>query len=99
MFLAAIPKLSAPRLICNNDQRFSNTASANLTGYDLLEDDFGLLDKSATNWQNLTTYINQLNQEADTNTTYKLIYVARHGEGFHNVAEAKYGTPAWDDVC
>lgn len=28
---------------------------------------------------------------------YKLVYAARHGEGHHNVAEAKYGTKAWDD--
>ena len=27
---------------------------------------------------------------------YKLLYMGRHGEGYHNVAEAFYGTPAWD---
>lgn len=25
------------------------------------------------------------------------MFVARHGEGVHNVAEAKYGTKAWDE--
>ncbi len=27
---------------------------------------------------------------------YKLLYAGRHGQGFHNVGESKYGTPAWD---
>jgi hypothetical protein len=27
---------------------------------------------------------------------YKVLYMGRHGEGYHNVAEAFYGTPAWD---
>lgn len=27
---------------------------------------------------------------------YKLLYLGRHGEGYHNVAEARYGTLAWD---
>jgi broad specificity phosphatase PhoE len=29
---------------------------------------------------------------------YRLVLLGRHGEGFHNVAEAKYGTHAWDEV-
>ncbi|KAG1735029.1 histidine phosphatase superfamily [Suillus lakei] len=28
---------------------------------------------------------------------YKVFFVGRHGEGFHNVAEAKYGTEAWNN--
>lgn len=28
---------------------------------------------------------------------YKLLFLGRHGQGWHNVAEAFYGTPAWDD--
>jgi len=27
---------------------------------------------------------------------YKVLYMARHGEGFHNVAESFYGTPLWN---
>lgn len=30
-------------------------------------------------------------------THYKVIFNGRHGEGAHNVAEAYYGTEAWDD--
>jgi hypothetical protein len=31
------------------------------------------------------SYITKLNKEADEYTTYKVIYIARHGEGYHNV--------------
>ena len=27
---------------------------------------------------------------------YKVLYLGRHGEGYHNVAESYYGTPAWN---
>jgi hypothetical protein len=30
--------------------------------------------------------------------SYKVLFLGRHGQGWHNVAEAKYGTKAWD-VC
>lgn len=41
-------------------------------------------------------HIKQLNRKADKYTTYKVIYIARHGQGYHNVAESLYGTPAWN---
>ncbi|ORY29348.1 histidine phosphatase superfamily [Naematelia encephala] len=68
----------------------------NATGYNVLTDGFGLLDKSAKRWSNFTDYIHRLNREADDYTTYKVIYIARHGEGYHNQAESTYGTPAWN---
>ncbi|KAJ7225111.1 hypothetical protein B0H12DRAFT_1223836 [Mycena haematopus] len=34
---------------------------------------------------------------ASTGTAYKLLFFGRHGQGYHNVAEDKYGTQAWDD--
>ncbi|ORX37383.1 histidine phosphatase superfamily [Kockovaella imperatae] len=70
--------------------------SFNSSGYDLLQDSFGLIDKSPNRWKNLEAHVTQLNKEADAHTTYKLIYIARHGEGFHNLAQSIYGTPAWD---
>jgi hypothetical protein len=27
---------------------------------------------------------------------YKVLFMGRHGEGFHNAAESYYGTPAWN---
>jgi len=33
-----------------------------------------------------------------SNVQYKVLFLGRHGEGVHNVAERRYGTKAWD-VC
>ncbi|KAI4598310.1 hypothetical protein KJ359_003194 [Pestalotiopsis sp. 9143b] len=49
-----------------------------------------------TQWQRFEYYVNTLNEEADSKTQYKVIYFARHGEGYHNAAETYYGTPAWN---
>jgi hypothetical protein len=27
---------------------------------------------------------------------YKVLFMGRHGEGWHNAAESFYGTPAWN---
>jgi broad specificity phosphatase PhoE len=54
-------------------------------------------DSSKTQWQLFTTHLQHLIATAPSGTTYKLFYCARHGEGDHNVAEALYGTKAWDD--
>ncbi|KAJ5290284.1 uncharacterized protein N7443_010537 [Penicillium atrosanguineum] len=32
-----------------------------------------------------------------TDVQYKVLFLGRHGEGVHNVAERRYGTQAWDD--
>ncbi|KAJ7776919.1 histidine phosphatase superfamily [Mycena maculata] len=58
---------------------------------------FGLIDSSDTRWSNLTTKLRDLNTSAGHKTSYKLIFFGRHGQGYHNVAEEKYGTEAWDD--
>ncbi|KAK6062931.1 CCR4-Not complex component [Seiridium cupressi] len=49
-----------------------------------------------TQWQRFEYYVNTLNQEADHKTQFKVVYFARHGEGYHNAAETFYGTPAWN---
>ncbi|KAI0153317.1 phosphoglycerate mutase-like protein [Xylariaceae sp. FL1272] len=51
---------------------------------------------SKTQWQRFEHYITHLNHHTDANTQYKLLYLARHGEGYHNAAETYYGTPAWN---
>ncbi|PCH39994.1 phosphoglycerate mutase-like protein [Wolfiporia cocos MD-104 SS10] len=58
---------------------------------------FGLLDDSADRWSKFTTRIAELNGSAPSGTMYKVLFLGRHGQGFHNVAEAKYGTEAWDE--
>lgn len=37
-----------------------------------------------------------MNDKAEPAVQYKVLYLGRHGEGFHNVAESWYGTDAWD---
>ncbi|KAI1151327.1 phosphoglycerate mutase-like protein [Nemania diffusa] len=49
-----------------------------------------------TQWQRFEYYVNTLNSNADKDTQYKVLFMARHGEGYHNAAETFYGTPAWN---
>ncbi|KAI0357434.1 phosphoglycerate mutase-like protein [Trametes cingulata] len=58
---------------------------------------FGLLDESPERWTNLQKRIEELNGAAPEGTRYKLFFFIRHGQGHHNVAEAKYGTKTWDE--
>ncbi|KAL6238024.1 hypothetical protein BDW75DRAFT_46139 [Aspergillus navahoensis] len=52
--------------------------------------------KPETQWIRLATYINHLNTTAPEGTIYKLLFLGRHGQGVHNVAESRYGTALWD---
>ncbi|WYZ37130.1 hypothetical protein EsH8_II_000636 [Colletotrichum jinshuiense] len=65
----------------------------------------GLLDKKfgdaaddvdAKPWERFTTYVNRLNAESSDGVEYKVLYLTRHGLGFHNVQAAKVGTAEWD---
>lgn len=49
-----------------------------------------------TAWQRFARQVAHLNT-IDKSASYKVLYLGRHGEGDHNVAEAYYGTAAWDD--
>ncbi|KIM58756.1 hypothetical protein SCLCIDRAFT_16671 [Scleroderma citrinum Foug A] len=55
---------------------------------------FGLIDDSPDRWTKFKDSIQQLNEDATTTVQYKVFFLGRHGEGYHNVAEAKYGTQA-----
>jgi broad specificity phosphatase PhoE len=37
-----------------------------------------------------------LNKNAEDGVEYKVLYLGRHGQGYHNVAESRYGTKLWD---
>ena len=50
-----------------------------------------------TQWQRFKGHIARLNEMSDSHVQYKLLYLGRHGEGIHNVAQAHYGTAAWDN--
>ncbi|KAF2435903.1 phosphoglycerate mutase-like protein [Tothia fuscella] len=60
--------------------------------------DYQIVNEAAdtTQWARFEHYINGLNQDSENDTSFKVLYLGRHGEGYHNVAEAFYGTSAWD---
>ena len=52
---------------------------------------FGLLDTSSGCWDRLKAELAELNRAGSLRgESYKLLYLARHQQGHHNVAEAKY---------
>lgn len=75
--------------------------------FEYSKQDFGLIprayptdsltDSAVPQWQRLITHLRHLSHADSSGVTYKLIYAGRHGEGYHNVAEAFYGTKAWDE--
>ncbi|KAL0940394.1 phosphoglycerate mutase [Colletotrichum truncatum] len=68
----------------------------------------GLLDKAVGSpgqcqdsgegkpWERFASHVNQLNKESPDGVDYKVLYLTRHGLGFHNVQAAKVGTAEWD---
>lgn len=67
-----------------------------------VESNFGLILHGEaplhTQWQKFIQSINELNNLGGESVRYKVLFLGRHGEGVHNVAERRYGTAAWD-VC
>ena len=53
-------------------------------------------DHKKTQWQRFQHQVFRLNRESGRNVQYKVLYLGRHGEGYHNAAESYYGTPAWN---
>lgn len=51
---------------------------------------------SLTQWERFGILVSYLNAFAPKNVEYKVLFMGRHGEGFHNAAESYYGTPAWN---
>ncbi|CAO1636832.1 unnamed protein product [Parajaminaea phylloscopi] len=70
-----------------------------ISDFPAIGENFGLHEDRS--WAGLLKDVRKLNEEAKSSPSsqgvrYKLVFAARHGEGWHNVAEAKYGTEAWD---
>ncbi len=47
-------------------------------------------------WERFAHHLNRLNEAGGGKTVYKLLFAARHGEGYHNVKEAEVGTAEWE---
>ncbi|KAL8909408.1 MAG: hypothetical protein Q9207_000243 [Kuettlingeria erythrocarpa] len=83
-------------------------ASTNASIFSFLDTHFGLINRTyptdagydprgkKTQWQRFANQVFKLNRDAPRGTQYKLLYMGRHGEGYHNAAESYYGTPAWN---
>jgi len=82
--------------------------STNASNFDFTTSNFGLINRTyetdkkfdpkgeKSQWERFGAYVKNLNDEADENTDYKVLFIGRHGDGIHNAAETYYGTPAWN---
>ena len=80
--------------------------STNASTFDFTTTNFGLINRTypaesnngdlKTQWQRFQHQMSKLDQHAPKHLQYKVIFLGRHGEGYHNIAEAYYGTPAWN---
>lgn len=76
--------------------------------FDYVKTNFGLIprrydsdaefdpDSQKSQWERFEHQLTKLNEDSGSSTSYRLLFLGRHGEGDHNVAERKYGTKAWD---
>lgn len=47
-------------------------------------------------WEEIIARLQELNKNAADNEVYKLLFLARHGQGYHNVIVNKYGIEQWN---
>ncbi|KAF2648922.1 phosphoglycerate mutase-like protein [Lophiostoma macrostomum CBS 122681] len=75
--------------------------------FDFKKQNFGLADRkyetdrpedqgAESQWQKFARYVRYLDSKSSKDVHYKVLFLGRHGQGWHNVAESKYGTAAWD---
>lgn len=73
--------------------------------FDFKKSNFGLISRSyptdaegddERQWKRFEKYVRSLAADAKENECVKVLFLGRHGQGWHNVAETKYGTKAWD---
>ncbi|GLB06052.1 hypothetical protein AtubIFM57258_001348 [Aspergillus tubingensis] len=84
-------------------------ASTDASTFDYTTTNFGLInrtypsdnthnhnDNQLTQWERFHHHITTLNHHSPPTISYKVLFLGRHGEGYHNAAESYYGTPAWN---
>jgi hypothetical protein len=67
--------------------------ATDVKSFNHLTSDFGVIKPS---WQQFDKDFKALQASADRNTRYKLLYLARHGQGMHNYYEQLIGLEAWN---
>ncbi|KAJ5140378.1 hypothetical protein N7448_003786 [Penicillium atrosanguineum] len=76
--------------------------------FDYVSVNFGLINRtypadkelkhhqSTTQWERFYNQVQKFNEDSPKNIEYKVLFLGRHGNGWHNSAETYYGTPAWN---
>ena len=54
------------------------------------------LEETLRPWERFKLYVDHLNRRDAKTATYKVLYVTRHGKGYHNEFESKVGRYAWN---
>lgn len=63
------------------------------TTFNYLQENFGI----ETSWKEIVEELTRLNKSGGSNVVYKVFFLARHGQGYHNLAHEKYGNDAWNE--
>ncbi|ORY22492.1 histidine phosphatase superfamily [Naematelia encephala] len=64
---------------------------------DMLQRSFGLIDTSPERWNNLRRDVAKLQAQATDGVQYKVFFLGRHGQGWHNFGASKYGVDPWEE--
>lgn len=91
------------------DYFLQSDPTTNASKFSFLTSNFGLIsrtyssdpsypsdDPKPTQWQRFYHHLATLNANAPEETSYRLLFIGRHGQGYHNIAETYYSTIAWD---
>ncbi|KAL2111581.1 hypothetical protein VUR80DRAFT_9791 [Thermomyces stellatus] len=54
-------------------------------------------DEGASQWARFAKYVRWLNERAEEGVCYKVLYLTRHGKGWHNVVHERVGNEEWDN--
>lgn len=63
------------------------------TRFNYFDEHFGKLKP----WETILKELDDLNRTSPENEVYKLLFLGRHGQGYHNLANLKYGEKAWNE--
>ncbi|KAL1610097.1 putative phosphoglycerate mutase pmu1 [Paraconiothyrium brasiliense] len=74
--------------------------------FDFIREEFGLIGRKYDTdtdagrdkgqWGRFERFVRDLNEKSGESEAVKVLFLGRHGQGWHNVAESKYGTKNWD---
>ena len=93
---------AVPDIFTNHEAGVYTTT---LPGLGLIEQEFASNSAQATGeedlrnkkpWERLNSHIEQLDSESPETTSYKVLFIVRHGFGYHNEYMAKVGHEAWN---